>query len=89
MGTFGVADLDYDLPGHLIAQQPAPQRGNSRLLVIERATNRLFDRRFSELPSLLHAGDALVLEGCLVEKEKQPFAREREGWVRSVGADAK
>ena len=78
MGTFGIADLDYDLPGHLIAQQPTRQRGSSRLLVIERATDRLFDRRFSDLPSLLRTGDVLVLNDTRVVPAKI-VARRRSG----------
>ncbi|UCG16236.1 MAG: tRNA preQ1(34) S-adenosylmethionine ribosyltransferase-isomerase QueA [Phycisphaerales bacterium] len=70
MCTFGVTDLEYDLPGHLIAQHPTQQRGSSRLLVIERARDRLSDRRFSDLPSLLHAGDTLVLNDTRVVPAK-------------------
>jgi S-adenosylmethionine:tRNA ribosyltransferase-isomerase len=33
-----VADFDFDLPAELIAQQPPAERGQSRMLVVDRAT---------------------------------------------------
>ena len=33
-----ITDFDYDLPGDLIAQQPPAERGQSRMLVMDRAT---------------------------------------------------
>jgi len=61
-----VADFDFHLPEHLIAQTPAPARGGSRLLTLDRATVRLSHRRFSDLPSLLQAGDLLVVNDTRV-----------------------
>lgn len=55
------ADFDYDLPPDLIAQEPASERGASRLLVVERGTTRLEDRQFTDFPALVPAGDLLVL----------------------------
>lgn len=55
-----VADLHYDLPEHLIAQQPASPRDAARLLVVDRSTAGLADRRIADLPGLLQPGDLLV-----------------------------
>ncbi|HSB52750.1 MAG TPA: S-adenosylmethionine:tRNA ribosyltransferase-isomerase, partial [Gemmatimonadales bacterium] len=52
------ADFDYDLPPGLIAQEPTPTRGESRLLVVGR---ELGDRMFRDLVDLIPAGDLLVL----------------------------
>jgi len=60
------ADFDYDLPPELIAQQPAPARDQSRLLVLERATGCVTHHRFTDLPHYLHAGDVLVLNNSRV-----------------------
>lgn len=54
------AELDYDLPPELIAQQPLPQRDDSRLLVYERDTGAVRHRHFRDLPEEL-PGDALVV----------------------------
>ena len=56
-----VADFDFDLPAELIAQQPPAERGQSRMLVVDRATGAVRDSSFVEFPSLLMPGDLLVL----------------------------
>jgi S-adenosylmethionine:tRNA ribosyltransferase-isomerase len=48
-------ELDYDLPPELIAQQPAAQRDESRLLVYSRATGEVEHHVFRELPALVDA----------------------------------
>ena len=60
------ADFRFDLPPDLIAQTPAPQRDQSRLLVLHRAGGRLEHRRFQDLPSYLRPGDTLVLNDSRV-----------------------
>jgi S-adenosylmethionine:tRNA ribosyltransferase-isomerase len=52
------ADFDYDLPPGLIAQEPTPTRGESRLLVVARG---LQDLTFGDIVGLIPAGDLLVL----------------------------
>src|SRR5580765_2618476 len=53
------SELDYDLPGELIAQHPTGRRDGSRLLVYERESGAVRHGRFSDLPA--EAGDALVV----------------------------
>jgi S-adenosylmethionine:tRNA ribosyltransferase-isomerase len=66
MRCLRVADFDFELPEELIAQQPPPERGQSRMLVMNRATGELRDTQFSEFPSLLRPGDLLVLNDSRV-----------------------
>ena len=57
----------YHLPPRLIAANPAPERSDSRLMVVERLCSRISHHRFSDLASILRAGDLLVLtadHGC-------------------------
>jgi S-adenosylmethionine:tRNA ribosyltransferase-isomerase len=61
-----VADFDFDLPEALIAQEPPPERGGSRLLVLSRSTGELHDTLFSELGRYLTDGDLLVLNNTRV-----------------------
>jgi S-adenosylmethionine:tRNA ribosyltransferase-isomerase len=61
-----VDDFDFDLPPELIAQQPPEQRGQSRMLVMDRANGVLRDSHFAEFPSLLRPGDLLVLNDSRV-----------------------
>lgn len=58
--------FDYDLPPHLIAQQPAARRDESRLLAVDRAAGTLAHRHFRDLPTLLAPGDLLVLNDTKV-----------------------
>jgi S-adenosylmethionine:tRNA ribosyltransferase-isomerase len=60
------SDFDYSLPPELIAQAPAPQRDQSRLMVLDRATGKIIHRRFFDLPEYLSAGDVLVLNDSKV-----------------------
>jgi S-adenosylmethionine:tRNA ribosyltransferase-isomerase len=48
-------ELDYDLPEELIAQHPATQRDESRLLVFRRANGEVSHHVFRELPGLFEA----------------------------------
>jgi S-adenosylmethionine:tRNA ribosyltransferase-isomerase len=61
-----VEDFHYDLPEELIAQEPPAERGSSRMLVMDRASGALHDDHFASLPSLLRAGDLLVLNDSRV-----------------------
>jgi S-adenosylmethionine:tRNA ribosyltransferase-isomerase len=58
---FRTADFEYDLPPDLIAQEPLPERGGSRLLEIFRSDSALVDSAFNDLPALIPPGDLLVL----------------------------
>jgi S-adenosylmethionine:tRNA ribosyltransferase-isomerase len=58
------SDFSYTLPAHLIAKHPCPLRSASRLLLLDR--DGVLDRRFSDLPELLHAGDLLVFNDTRV-----------------------
>jgi S-adenosylmethionine:tRNA ribosyltransferase-isomerase len=69
-------ELDYELPRELIAQQPAPRRDESRLLVYERASGFVRHRRFSELPLEL-GGELLVVNDTRVVPARIPIESPR------------
>lgn len=58
--------FDYNLPDHLIAQAPAAERGESRLLVVDRANRKLRHGHFTDLPDYLNAGDTLIRNNAAV-----------------------
>ena len=60
------AHYDYPLPEDRVARYPADRRDRSRLLVADRTTGEISDRRFRELADLVPAGDALVLNDTRV-----------------------
>ena len=72
-----VSEFDYDLPGELIAQHPAPQRSASRLLHLD-ASGALRDLAFTDLPSLVDARDVVVLNDTRVIKARL-FGRKASG----------
>ena len=66
MTSLRVDDFGFDLPAELIAQEPPPERGQSRMLAMDRASGAVRDSEFAEFPSLLEPGDLLVLNDTRV-----------------------
>ena len=60
------ADFDFELPPELIAQIPAPERDQSRLLILHRTSPRLEHRRFPDLLEHVRNGDVVVLNDSRV-----------------------
>ena len=65
-----VSEFDYALPEELVAQHPTSERSASRLLRLEAASGRLQDLSFTDLPSLVDARDAVVLNDTRVIKAR-------------------
>ncbi|MDY6914608.1 MAG: tRNA preQ1(34) S-adenosylmethionine ribosyltransferase-isomerase QueA [Planctomycetota bacterium] len=61
-----LSDFDYPLDAEYIAQQPLSHRDHSRLMTLSRADGSLGHHVFAELPTLLKAGDLLVLNDTRV-----------------------
>jgi S-adenosylmethionine:tRNA ribosyltransferase-isomerase len=66
LAAMRTADFDFTLPPELIAQNPAPKRDGSRLLVLRRGDGRVEHRKFRDLLEFLRAGDVLVLNNSRV-----------------------
>jgi S-adenosylmethionine:tRNA ribosyltransferase-isomerase len=60
------ADFDFALPPELIAQAPAPQRDQSRLLVLNRSSGNVTHEKFRDFLNYLRTGDVLVLNNSAV-----------------------
>jgi len=60
------SDFDYDLPSELIADRPPEQRGQSRMMIIDRAKGSIEHAEFIDLPEYLSDGDLLVLNDTRV-----------------------
>lgn len=52
---------DFDLPAGRIAQHPTENRGDSRLMAVNRSTGEITHKQFGDLEQLIPAGDAIVL----------------------------
>jgi S-adenosylmethionine:tRNA ribosyltransferase-isomerase len=71
-------EFDYQLPPQLVAQHPAPVRSASRLLHLDGKSGVLRDLSFGDLPELVDARDALVLNDTRVIKARL-FGRKASG----------
>src|SRR5262245_10544275 len=77
-------DFDYPLPPELIAQAPPAARDASRLMVVPRAGGPVEHRKFVEFPSLLRAGDVLVLNDTRVVPARLILTRSTGGRVEAL-----
>jgi len=57
------AGFNFDLPDHLIAQSPPAQRGQSRLMTLDRATGERTHTKTTALPQILTSAPFLNEEG--------------------------
>ena len=60
------SDFFYELPEELIAQDPLEDRTASRLLVLNRKTDKLEHKIFSDITDYLKPGDCLVINNTRV-----------------------
>src|SRR5438067_5655534 len=65
-GVMRTDELDFELPAELIAQTPAAQRTDSRLLRYNRRDRSISHHTFSDLPTFLRKGDLLVFNDARV-----------------------
>jgi S-adenosylmethionine:tRNA ribosyltransferase-isomerase len=65
-----ISSYDYDIPPHLIAQNPSPRRDGSRLMRLFKSDGATEHRCFSELPDILASGDLLVMNDARVFKAR-------------------
>lgn len=77
-------DFYFDLPEELIAQAPAPQRGGSRLLVLNPQTQSWEHRMFKDLVSLINPGTLMVFNDSKVRRARVFAATAHGGQVEAV-----
>lgn len=63
---FQLSAYDYNLPEKNIAQHPAAQRDQSRLLILDKEKNTIIHDRFDNIVSLIRPGDVLVVNDTKV-----------------------
>ncbi len=64
--TLKTSDFSYELPSELIAQTPVSPRDSSRMLVYDRKTDEILDKRFYDVIDFLRSGDVLVINSTKV-----------------------
>jgi S-adenosylmethionine:tRNA ribosyltransferase-isomerase len=71
--------FSFDLPPELVAQEPAPRRGDSRLLVLDKSSGGISHRLVRELPELIEPGTLMILNDSRVRKARLVAEAERTG----------
>jgi S-adenosylmethionine:tRNA ribosyltransferase-isomerase len=64
------ADFSFELPEEQIAQYPPAERGQSRLMVLDRVQKSLAHHMMPDLPSLVEPGSLLVFNNSKVRKAR-------------------
>lgn len=70
---------DFDLPRALIAQEPPLHRNDARMMIIDRSSGRIEHASVRDLPSMLGAGDAIVVNDSKVIPARLIGRREQTG----------
>lgn len=78
-----LSEYTYELPEALIANKPPSVRGTSRLLVLDRSSGSVIDRKYFDIPEFLNPGDTLVLNDTKVIKARLEAVKEN-GAVREL-----
>jgi S-adenosylmethionine:tRNA ribosyltransferase-isomerase len=71
-----LSDYNYNLPDELVADVPPEIRGTSRLLVLDRQTGDMLDRKYSDIARFLNSGDVMVLNDSRVIKARLRATKE-------------
>jgi S-adenosylmethionine:tRNA ribosyltransferase-isomerase len=58
--------FDYEVPRHLVAQEPLRHRADARLMIVDRHRQEILHQHVRDLPRLLPGGDRLVLNDTRV-----------------------
>jgi S-adenosylmethionine:tRNA ribosyltransferase-isomerase len=88
-----ISDFDYDLPEELIAQLPLPERDASRMLVLDRNTQRWTDATFQSFTDYLGPEDVLVINNTrviparLIGRRRGTEGRVEVFLIRKLGDD--
>lgn len=63
-------EFNFDLPQELIAQTPSMQRGEDRLLILDKTTGKTLDKMFSDLPDFLPENAVMVFNNSKVRRAR-------------------
>jgi len=61
-----ISQFDYHLPEHLIAQSPLEDRSSSRMMIVDRTSQNLQHKIFSDIVDILNPNDCLVINNTKV-----------------------
>jgi S-adenosylmethionine:tRNA ribosyltransferase-isomerase len=79
-----LAEFRYDLPHSLIAQYPAENRGESRMMVLNRKTGEIEHRIFKDIIEYFDEGDVMVTNNTKVFPARMYGNKEKTGAMIEV-----
>lgn len=74
-----LSQFNFELPKKLIAQHPAPNRDESRLMVIHRATGKIEHRVFKDIMEYFGDGDVMIFNNTKVFPARMYGQKEKTG----------
>ncbi len=74
-----LSQFEFDLPEDLVAEYPAPERDESRLLVVHRDTGKIEHRMFKDVLDYFDEGDVFVLNNTKVFPARMYGNKEKTG----------
>lgn len=74
-----LSQFKFQLPENLIAKYPAPQRDESRLMVVNRKTGEIEHRIFKEIINFFEDGDMMIFNDTLVFPARLNGNKEKTG----------
>ncbi|MCS6934463.1 MAG: tRNA preQ1(34) S-adenosylmethionine ribosyltransferase-isomerase QueA [Chitinophagales bacterium] len=74
-----LSNFDYNLPKELIAQYPAKNRDESRLMVLDRKTKKIEHKKFTDILKYFSEGDVLILNNTKVFPARLYGTKEKTG----------
>lgn len=78
-----LSSYQFHLPEELIAEYPCNPRDDSRLMVIDRASKKIMEMKFSDLEFFLESGDSLVFNDTKVIPARL-FGKRQSGGVAEI-----
>ena len=73
------SDFDFDLPEELIAQHPSGERGNDKLMLLNRITGEVEHHMMDDLPSLIEPGTLMIFNNSRVRRARVYGIKETTG----------
>lgn len=71
--TMKIDEFKYNLPEELIAQFPPKERGTTNLLVLDKESEQIEDRKYYNIPGYIKQGDVVVLNETKVLNSRTYF----------------
>ncbi|MDD4382224.1 MAG: tRNA preQ1(34) S-adenosylmethionine ribosyltransferase-isomerase QueA [Candidatus Dojkabacteria bacterium] len=68
-----ILEFNYNLPEERIAKYPPKKRGSTKLLVVNRQTGRILNRKYTDISKYIKKGDVIVLNETKVRKQRTFF----------------